>query len=74
MWQKSREELIVTQWDVNILACCAYFLSWLELIVTQWDVNCFTPKEDNVLLMELIVTQWDVNINGNEQACGVVLN
>ena len=33
------EELIDTQWDVNIYPTCIVVISISELIDTQWDVN-----------------------------------
>ena len=54
-------ELIVTQWDVNLLLIKEKSFALVELIVTQWDVNKKQAPLWIPALSELIVTQWDVN-------------
>ena len=54
-------ELIVTQWDVNIVVNEFIKRHGQELIVTQWDVNKGTLESVVGIVPELIVTQWDVN-------------
>ena len=54
-------ELIVTQWDVNLIKAKAIEKARKELIVTQWDVNDYEPEVPIPEREELIVTQWDVN-------------
>ena len=58
---KKKNELIVTQWDVNIPTISKTIKHNKELIVTQWDVNRFQNTKWIKMKFELIVTSWDVN-------------
>ena len=55
------QELIDTQWDVNVYSPIERLSRLCELIDTQWDVNNFLNRSFGGKNWELIDTQWDVN-------------
>ena len=55
------EELIDTQWDVNLITSSKACSDKTELIDTQWDVNLYDVVDVSDSPVELIDTQWDVN-------------
>ena len=69
-----REELIDTQWDVNILKIKTVFKNIFELIDTQWDVNDHTKYSVLSVISELIDTQWDVNDYVSEEQKDFIRN
>ena len=55
------QDLIDTQWNVNLTQCVSEFTGFTDLIDTQWNVNKSVKIDDPFANFDLIDTQWNVN-------------